>query len=699
VLSFDFGTLRQAYESGEATPTEIAVAVLDRIAAQGEDGVWIARTERDRLIADAAALEARAASEGVSAMPLYGLPFAVKDNIDVAGFATTAACPGFARMPARSALLVERLLAAGALLVGKTNLDQFATGLVGTRSPYGIPRNPFDPAFIPGGSSSGSAVAVSAGLVSFALGTDTAGSGRVPASFANIVGLKPTPGLVSTRGVIPACGSLDCVSVFALTADDAAAVSEVLRGFDPQDPFSRDAPAGFGAIGELPARFKFGVLAQSDRDFFGDEDGAALYEAAIGRLAGLGGTAVAIDFAPFREAAGLLYRGAWLAERQAAIDDATGGRREILLPIIRQIIEGGAAISGAHAFRDFERLAALRARTAAVWQEIDLLLMPTTGTTYRIAEIEAEPLLLNERLGYYTNFVNLLDLAAVAVPNGFRRDGLPVGVTLIGPAFHDPLLAAAGARFHAASGLRLGATSSPVPPARARRRLGMPYLPLAVVGAHLSGQPLNHELLALGARLRRNARTAKDYRLYALADGKRPGLVRCSGEGASIELEIWDMPSANLGAFLAGIAPPLGLGTLSLEDGEEVCGFMCEGYALAEARDIRSRPGGSGLGSPGFLLCRGENHVRPTCGHDQCRAGKGRRTGAGDEGALPGLHEGAGLRTVRGVPERPQSGQAGPPRTLVEPGGTRHPCRPQPHPPGAGRRSAPGRRRARRLRI
>jgi allophanate hydrolase len=587
-LSLDFASLRRAYAAGAAGPISVARDIIGRLTARGADGVWIARVADESLLAAAAALERRAATEGTAAMPLYGLPFAVKDNIDVAGLPTTAACRDFAYRPARSAPVFDRLVEAGALFVGKTNLDQFATGLVGVRSPYGVPRNPFDPAFIPGGSSSGSAVAVAAGLVAFALGTDTAGSGRVPAAFNNIVGLKPTRGLVSARGVVPACASLDCVSIFALTVGDAAEVLDTIRDADPEDAYSRAAPAGFGCFAPMPVRFAFGVPLPDQREFFGNADAASLFEAAIERLTGLRGEPVAVDLALFLDVASLLYRGAWLAERTAAIDAATGGRRDILHPVTRQIIAGGDAISGADAFRDWRRLAELRQQTLSVWDRVDLLLLPTAGTIYRIAEIEADPLRLNERLGRYTNFTNLLDLAAIAVPNGFQGNGLPSGVSLLAPAFHDPLIAAIATAFQARAGLPLGATGAALPPAQPPRTapVRFPYLPLAVVGAHLSGQPLNPELVALGARLRQTTRTAADYRLYALPDGRRPGLVCRPGEGAAIEVEIWDVPSAAIGAFLAGIAPPLGLGTVRLADGREVIGFLCEAHAITAARDI-----------------------------------------------------------------------------------------------------------------
>jgi allophanate hydrolase len=586
-LSLDFHTLRRAYGSGEATPAAIVREVISRIERRGDDAVWISRVPDALLLDEAAALERRAAAEGIAELPLYGVPFAVKDNIDVAGLPTTAACPEFAYVAEASAPVVDRLRRAGALFLGKTNLDQFATGLVGVRSPYGVPRNPFHPAYIPGGSSSGSAVAVAAGLASFALGTDTAGSGRVPAAFNNIVGLKPTRGLLSTRGVVPACHSLDCVSIFALTVADAAIVFDCALNFDAEDPNSRAMPAGFGAYGALPARFAVGVPRPDQREFFGNSDAARLFDAAIVRLAALGGDIVEVDFTPFAEVMGLVYGGPWLAERRAAIDAAIGGRREILHPVTRLVVEGGDGLPAAEVFRGQERLAALAQEIAAVWRRIDLLLVPTTGTIYRITEIEADPLSLNATLGHYTNFANLLDLSAIALPNGFQSNGLPAGVCLIAPAFHDPLLAAIGASFQRQGGRRLGATGADLPPIDVTPApVPYPYLPIAVVGAHLSGEPLNRELQALGARLRRVVRTVPDYRLYALADGKRPGLLRDPGAGTAIEAEIWDVPVAAVGALLAGVAPPLGLGTIALEDGGTVIGFLCEAYAVVGAREI-----------------------------------------------------------------------------------------------------------------
>jgi allophanate hydrolase len=583
-LSFDFASLRRAYRERTASPVSVVKDVLTRIAAAGDDGVWISRVAYDVLLAEAKALEEHA---GADALPLYGLPCAIKDNIDVAGLPTTCACPDFAYTPERSAPVVERLRAAGALVVGKTNLDQFATGLVGTRSPYGVPRNPFDAAYIPGGSSSGSAIAVAAGLVAFALGTDTAGSGRVPASFGNIVGIKPTRGLLSKSGVYPACQSLDCVSVFALTAEDAAEVIDVTKGLDPSDGYSRETPAGFVAMGRMPERFAFSVLPESEREFFGNADGPALYDAAIERLVTLGGTPIEIDYTPFLEVNKLLYTGPWLAERYGSVKDAVGTRRELLHPVLRQIIAGGEGVSGAEVFAGLHRLEELRQATMATWRAVDFLLLPTTGTTHRIGEIEADPIEHNANLGRYTNFCNLLDLSAIAVPAGFRGDGLPFGVTLIAPAFHDPLIAAVGGALHHAARPPLGATGHPHPAQRdLEPRTSFPSVPIAVVGAHLSGQPLNHELTALGSRLRRTTRTAPEYRLYALPDGKRPGLVRQPRDGVAIEVEVWDVPSEKLGAFAAGIAAPLGLGKVKLADGSGATGFLCEPYAAEGARDI-----------------------------------------------------------------------------------------------------------------
>ena len=443
----EIGALRHAYLDGSLSIVELVDRVLDASTGWNDPALWISRVDETAIRERAHVLAAGAKTDpGLFArLPLYGIPFAVKDNIDVAGMPTTAACPAFSYTPSRSAPVVERLLGAGAVLIGKTNLDQFATGLVGTRSPYGVPRNPFDPRYIPGGSSSGSAVAVSTGLISFALGTDTAGSGRVPAAFANIVGLKPTRGLLSIRGVVPACRSLDCVSVFALTAADAAVVFDVVAGFDPSDPLSRLPLAG-GRQAFAP-RFRFGVPAMRDLEFFGDHQAAALFAAAIESIEKVGGVAVKVRFAPFRDAGRLLYEGPWVAERLDATEQLLDKNPEALLPITRSIIERGRSYSAIDAFRAQYELAALRREAERELQTVDCLLLPTTGTIYEIAAVAAKPVRLNSNLGLYTNFANLLDLSALAMPAGFRSNGLPFGISLLTPAFADHALLDLGARF------------------------------------------------------------------------------------------------------------------------------------------------------------------------------------------------------------------------------------------------------------
>jgi allophanate hydrolase len=469
--NLDFCALRAFYKKGALGPTDVARAVLARIARRGEDGVWIFREPGENILARARELESVAGEMSTEALfaryPLYGLPFAIKDNIDWAGRPTTAACPEYAYTPESTAPAVERLLDAGAFLVGKTNLDQFATGLVGVRSPYGVPRNPFDERYIPGGSSSGSAVAVSAGLVSFALGTDTAGSGRVPAGFNNIVGLKPTRGIVSTSGVVPACRSLDCVAVFALTVSDAAEALGPMAEEDGTDPFSRPVPPDWEAgLSSGPLRgLRVGVPREDQREFFGDGEAEVLFGEAIQKFSGGGdGVEVAeIDFSPFRRAAEMLYGGPWVAERYAAIRVFFDARPEALHPATREIIGGGKKYTAADVFEAAAALEGLRKEAGKAWEGMDVLMTPTAGTVYTLAQVEADPFALNTNLGYYTNFMNLLDLCGLAVPSGFYAGGLPAGVTFIAPAFREKTLAALGTYFHQKSGLRLGATSHPVP--------------------------------------------------------------------------------------------------------------------------------------------------------------------------------------------------------------------------------------------
>ena len=544
------------------------------------DPVWI-----EKITA-----EAGAAAQPAATGPLAGRRFAVKDNIDVAGVPTTAACPSFSHVPAQSATVIERLLQAGASVAGKTNMDQFACGLNGSRSPYGTPANSFDARLVPGGSSSGSAVAVARGEVDFALGTDTAGSGRVPAAMNNLVGLKPTRGLISNRGVVPACRSIDCVSIFTTTVAEAIDVLMAAAAHDPLDPGSRALrldPAFF------PPVFRFGVPRTEDLEFFGDDASREAFAQACARLQRLGGTPVAIDFRPFAQAAAMLYEDAFVAERYAGIRDFfdahADSQPEVFDPVVRAIIASGRRFSAADWCQATDRLGLLRQRCDAALASVDVLVLPTTPTLISVEAMRAEPVEMNRRLGHYTNFVNLLDYAALAVPACLRADGLPFGISFIGPAASDLRLADIGQRFHHDTGLSAGATGKPLAPARDIARPAGSTVTLAVVGAHLSGMPLNGQLRERGARLLRTARTAPEYRLFALEGTvpPKPGLLRVApGQGHAIALEIWEMPVEHYGSFVALIGAPLGIGTLRLEDGATVQGFLCEALDTTTSPDI-----------------------------------------------------------------------------------------------------------------
>lgn len=575
----------EAHRSGATSPEATVARTYARIRAHGDPAVFIALRAEADAIAEATALAARGGRD----RPLYGVPLAVKDNIDVAGLPTTAACPAFSYAPGKDAACVARLRAAGAIVIGKTNLDQFATGLVGVRTPYGIPRNLFDPALIPGGSSSGSAIAVAAGLVPLALGSDTAGSGRVPAGLSNIVGLKPSLGLVSTAGVVPACRTLDCVSVFALTVDDAFAALAAMASPDAADPYSRARP--FGALGAVPAGARIGAPLAGQRLFFGDGASAAAYEAALARLGSLGATVVEIDIEPFYEAARLLYEGPWVAERYLTARSLIASAPQAMHPVTRQIILGGAHGSAADAFAAFYQLEELRRVRDHVFRSIDTLALPTVPTVYTVEQVLADPIGLNSRLGTYTNFVNLLDLCALAVPASMHANGTPFGITLIAPAGDDAALASLGRVFHADTALPLGAIGAPHPPLAATSNLpAAGEIAVAVVGAHLSGMPLNGELKSFGARFLERTTTAKAYRLFALlseAAPAKPGLLRVGSDaGAAIDVEVWTMPADEFGRFVAAVPPPLAIGTLMLADGRGVKGFLVEAAATHGARDI-----------------------------------------------------------------------------------------------------------------
>ena len=594
MFSLEIAKLQRAYEQGEHTPLDIIDHVYARIARETPAGVFIG--EHDRSKARAAAVEVMRRHQAGEHLPLYGVPFAVKDNIDVAGWPTTAACPAYSYTPERSAHVVSRLVALGAIPIGKTNLDQFATGLVGLRSPYAAPANPFSAKHVPGGSSSGSAVAVALGLVSFALGTDTAGSGRVPAGFNNIVGLKPTRGMLSTSGLVPACRSLDCVSVFALNVEDAALVAQLCAAFDEQDPYSRVEADRFDPRPSTPPpQFRFGI-PDSEHLVLADPGARAALTRALAGLAAMGGKSSELSFEVFNKTAALLYDGPWVAERLEAAGKLFHESPEVLHPVLRSILDKASGYRALDAYKAHAQLAGLRRQCQALFSQLDVLVVPTSSIFPTVAQVQADPLGVNSELGRYTNFVNLLDLCALAVPAGFRDDALPFGITLIARAGQDALLASIGQALHASLNQRIGALPEPwtgtLPASPTRPAPGRTWL--AVVGAHLSGQPLNRELTDLNARFVRAAHTAARYLLYALdTTPEKPGLVHATdpGDGERIELEVWELDIAAFGAFVARIPSPLGIGTIELEDETRVQGFVCEHALVQGARDITAYGG------------------------------------------------------------------------------------------------------------
>jgi allophanate hydrolase len=583
-LSLDIANLKAAYAAGTLTPSALADEIIRR-TAEDPNRVWIARLSEDAIRAYAKALEGK----DPAALPLYGIPFAIKDNIDLAGVPTTAGCREYAYTPERSAFVVQCLIDAGAIPIGKTNLDQFATGLNGTRSPWGAGRNAFNPDYISGGSSSGSAVAVALGYVSFALGTDTAGSGRVPAAFNNLVGHKPSLGWLSATGLVPACRSLDTISVFALTAEDAEAVTMAAAVYDPADAFSRKV-AGHGFDFGNATAFKVGLPKAGQITFFGNKEAERLFGETVRRIESLGGECVEFDLQPFLDTARLLYEGPWVAERYAAIREFFEANPEAPLPVIREIVGGARRWSAADAYEYGYRLKAYKRQCDALLSAVDCVLMPTAGTIYTIAELEADPIRLNSNLGYYTNFMNLLDYAATAVPAGFQETGsmrgLPFGVTLFAQRDQDGPLLRLGARMHRAAVDTAGRFA--LPAAWTPPRLPSGQVRVAVCGAHLSGLPLNGQLTSRGARLIVAVKSAPEYKFYALPGGPpyRPGMVRVAEGGGAIEMEIWELPAREFGSFVAGIPAPLGIGMVKLADGGWVQGFVCEAAALTDAEDI-----------------------------------------------------------------------------------------------------------------
>ena len=579
-LQFTLDRLRAAYAEG-LSPADVLRELYHRIEEQNDPGIFLHLAPLDDVIAVAGTLGAYD-----PAMPLWGIPFAVKDNIDVAGMPTTAACPGFAYQPVDDAFAVARLRAAGAIPVGKTNLDQFATGLVGVRTPYPVPRNTLDPQLVPGGSSSGSAVAVAAGIVPFALGTDTAGSGRVPAALNNIVGLKPSLGAISTRGVVPACRTLDCVSVFALTVSDAYAVYRVAAGFDPTDPYAQPVPVS--ELSVAPPVFVAGVPTPDSLRFFGDAAQERAFDEAVAQLEAMGARCVPVDLKPFFDVAEMLYSGPWVAERFVAAEPMLERDPDLIHPVIRQIVRQAEGMSAADTFRALYRLEEMRRALAPVIAALDLICVPSIPTFYTVADLAEDPIGPNSRLGTYTNFVNLLGLCGLTVPLPARADGRPNSVTLLAAAGRDGALAAIGERLERIGSRGLGATGWPVPDMPARLdKAGMGEMEIVVCGAHMSGLPLNGQLTSRDGRFLRAAVTTPEYRLYRLPGGppERPGLVR-GGNGAAIAVEVWALPESEVGSFLAGIPSPLGLGTLTLADGTSPKGFLCEAFATARAEDV-----------------------------------------------------------------------------------------------------------------
>ena len=590
VDSMDVGTLLSTYANRTLTPADVVERVLQQCAENGDDGVWITRLEAAIVRRRAQEFSALLADDdsALKRLPLLGIPFAVKDNIDVADMPTTAACPAFAYEASTDATVVAKLQRAGAILIGKTNLDQFATGLVGIRSPYGVPKNPFNAEYLPGGSSSGSAVAVARGMVSFALGTDTAGSGRIPAALNNLVGWKPTRGVFSNRGVVPACPSLDCVSIFARNVVDAARVANVMVGFDVADPFSLAAAASQRyVVSSPPKRWRVAVPRDEQLEFFGDTENAQQYRDVLATIEQSGGEIVAIDFTPFRAAAELLYQGPWIAERSLVMASLLARDPEAIHPEVRRAVSGADNISGRDVFAGLHRLLALRRQVVQQLSAVDCLVVPSFARAYRVSEALAAHQEINKNLGYYTNFVNLLDLCAIAVPTGVLSSQLPTGVTLIGLPFTENKLAAVGAMLQS---FREGATITPHSTSKSDwSAANDDSITLCVSGAHMSGLPLNHQLLTAGANLLASVRTAPHYKLFALTHMQppRPGVVRVAdNEGVPIVSELWSVPKTTFGAFVAAIPTPLAIGKVELESGEWVTGFVCQSYALAGATDI-----------------------------------------------------------------------------------------------------------------
>lgn len=585
-LNITISGLQNHYRSDDFTPAQLCEYLLKANTEENSDNpVWLYLLSTDELRPYIDNLAEKTQDE----LPLYGVPFAIKDNIDLAGIPTTAACPDFSYTPDDSAFVVKQLIAAGAIPLGKTNLDQFATGLVGVRSPepWGPVKNSFDPEYVSGGSSSGSSVSVAKGLVSFSLGTDTAGSGRVPAGFNNLVGLKPSRGVFSSSGLVPACRTLDCITVFALTSDDAATVFDIAAVEDQADSYSRHIPKDH-QYGVWNKPFIFGVPKPEQLEFFGDGEYQQAFATAISELQAIGGTPKEVDIQPLLDAATLLYQGPWVAERTAAVGEFIEQNSGSALPVIETIIGQGVGRSAVETFKAEYQMQGYRKVAQTLMADIDCLVTPTTGTHYKIKDVLADPITLNSNLGYYTNFMNLVDFAAVATPITFLPSGRSFGITLCCEAFGDRKLLSLSNRLQHHLQLPLGATNLSLQPSKTDNAATDDSIDVVVCGAHLEGLPLNHQLTDRGAYKVESTHTSANYRFYALAGGppKRPGLIRVEEDGAAIEVEVWRVPSAAFGSFVASIPAPLGIGKVELSDGRWECSFICEAIGITGAEDI-----------------------------------------------------------------------------------------------------------------
>ena len=590
-MKFETNTLcelRRRYLNGDITPQQEIDRIFDLLLKESDQSIWVSFFQREQLYEFIRRLD----KLDIEHSPLWGIPFAVKDNIDVAGLPTTAACPEYAYSPTKNATVVQKLIDAGAIPIGKTNMDQFATGLVGTRSPFGATKNSFDPSLISGGSSSGSAVSVAKGYVSFALGTDTAGSGRVPAAFNNIFGTKPTRGRLSTSGVVPACRSLDCVTFFTLTREDSQTLLTVASEFDETDPYSREVSIFQNSLpGES---FRFAVPMEDQLIFFGNDQYQNLFNQAVETMEKAGGIKSSIDFTPFFTAAKLLYEGSWVAERYVAIEDFLQQNSENILPVIKNIIGNADQLSAVKAFKDQYNLQAIKKSTDSIFQDFDCLVTPTAPTIYSIEQVNKDPINLNSNLGTYTNYMNLLDYCGIAIPAGFTESGIPFGITLVAPAFHDEILQQIAHKYFVTmlqtKTFPKGAIGASMEAPLFFDNNRDSHIDVAVCGAHLTDMPLNWQLIDRNATLKASTRTSSNYRMYALAGGPpyRPGLIRDENKGSQIDVEVWSVPTQHLGSFVAGIPAPLGIGKVELENKAWVSGFICEPIGLEGAKEITS---------------------------------------------------------------------------------------------------------------